>query len=360
MRLLALLVCLAMISTLGCGAPGAPLPPSLGIPKAVGDLQAVRKGDTVTLTWSAPTETTDGVLIRKAGKMQVSRAVAAGGAAGQAPNVIAQLPLEPALKRPESPAPTANDSLRSLLETSPGIDFASYTVLAQSSSGKAGGPSNEATVPLVPTLPAPARIQAAAVPLGIRLSWDQAWPPQNQSHLSAQYAYRIMRREEGAKAPVMVKQVSAGNEAMTFIDTGIEWQKHYDYWITPVTLWEGAGKKGMVEGDDSPLAPVFAEDTFPPEVPAGLQAVFSGLAQQPFIDLAWTPDMEPDLAGYNVYRHAGDEPPAKINSELVKTPSFRDTKVQPGTKYSYSVSAVDLRGNESGKSAEASETVPRD
>jgi hypothetical protein len=356
MRALSLTFFLIALVAAGCGAPGAPLPPSLGIPKAVGDLQAVRKGDTVTLTWSEPTETTDGALIRKLGKMQVSRAVAGDGPAGQAPKVIAELPLEPALKQPEPPA--ANDSLRSLLETSPGGDFAAYSVLAQSSSGKAAGPSNQATVPLVPTLPAPARIQAAAVPLGIRLSWDQAWPPQNQSHLSAQYAYRIMRREEGAKTPVMVKQVSAGNEAMTFIDTGIEWQKHYDYWITPVTLWEGAGKKGVVEGDDSPPAAVYAEDTFPPEVPAGLQAVFSGLAQQPFIDLAWTPNMEPDLAGYNVYRHTGDEPPAKINADLVKTPSFRDTNVKPGTKYLYSVSAVDLRGNESGKSAEASETVP--
>ena len=357
MRVPALLVLLALL-TIGCGTPGAPLPPSLGIPKPVGDLQAVRKGDSVTLTWSAPTETTDGALIRKPGKMQLSRTIAGDGAAGQAPKVIAEVPMEPTLKEPAPPAPTAKDSLRGLLETSSGGDFAAYNVLAQNGSGRAAGPSDQATVPLVPTLPAPARIQATAVPLGIRLSWDQSWPPQNQSRLTAQYAYRIMRREEGAKTPVMVKQVSAGNEATSLIDTGIEWQKHYDYWITPVTVWEGAGKKGVVEGDDSPVTSVFADDKFPPEVPAGLQAVFSGLAQQPFIDLAWTPNMEPDLAGYDVYRHTGDEPPAKINSELVKTPSFRDTTVKPGTKYFYSVSAVDLRGNESGKSAEASETVP--
>jgi len=51
----------------------------------------------------------------------------------------------------------------------------------------------------------------------------------------------------------------------------------------------------------------------------------------------------------------------KINSELVKTPRFPDPKVLPGVKYSYSVTAVDLRGNESGKSEEeTSETVPRD
>jgi hypothetical protein len=357
MRLAAVLICLTIVSALGCGTPGAPLPPSLGIPKPVGDLQAVRKGDTVALTWSAPTDTTDGALVRKPGKMQVSRVISDNGAIGGAAQVVAELPLEPALKEPAPPAPTAKDSLGSLLP-SPGGNFAVYTVLAQSNLGKSAGPSNPATVPLVPTPPAPSRIQATAVPLGISLSWEQAPAPENRSHLTTQYAYRIMRREQGVPTPVMVKQTNAGNEAMAFVDTGMEWQKHYDYWITPVTLWQGAGKKGVVEGDDSPLAAVFADDKFPPEAPVGLQAVFSGLANQPFIDLAWTPNTEPDLAGYNVYRHSGDEPAVKINSELVKTPSFRDSQVKPGTKYLYAVSAVDLRGNESGRSAETSETVP--
>ncbi len=108
------------------------------------------------------------------------------------------------------------------------------------------------------------------------------------------------------------------------------------------------------------MASVFADDKFPPAAPAGLQAVFSGLAQQPFIDLTWTPNTEPDLAGYNIYRHAGSEPPVKINPELVKTSSFRDARVSPGMKYFYLVSAVDLRGNESDKSPETSETVPKE
>jgi hypothetical protein len=358
MRLPLVLICLLAIGAAGCGTPGAPLPPSLGIPKPINDLQAVRKGATVTLTWSAPTDTTDGALVRKPGKMQVSRAISDNGTTGGPAQVVAELPLESALKEPAPPAPTAKDSVGSLLQT-PGGNFAVYTVLAQSNHGKSAGSSNQATVPLVPTLPAPPQMQATTVPLGVSLSWEQASAPENRSQLTTQYAYRIMRREQGVQTPpVMVKQVSAGNEAMALVDTGIEWQKHYDYWITPVTLWQGAGKKGVVEGEDSPLTAIFADDKFPPEAPVGLQAVFSGLANQPFIDLAWTPNTEPDLAGYNVYRHSGDEPAVKINSELVKTPSFRDTQVKPGTKYFYAVSAVDLRGNESGRSAETSETVP--
>jgi fibronectin type 3 domain-containing protein len=89
-----------------------------------------------------------------------------------------------------------------------------------------------------------------------------------------------------------------------------------------------------------------------------LQAVFSGEGQKPFIDLLWAPDSEGDLAGYNVYRREDGGAPFKVNSEPVKTSAYRDFAVLPGKKYFYLITAVDLRGNESGRSEEASEQVP--
>ena len=49
----------------------------------------------------------------------------------------------------------------------------------------------------------------------------------------------------------------------------------------------------------------------------------------------------------------------KINADLVNTPASRDSNVAPGGTYFYSVSAVDLLNNESGRSEETSETVPQ-
>jgi len=357
MRASVFFLLLMAAALIGCGTPGAPLPPSLGIPKPVGDLQAVRKGDTVTLTWSAPSETTDGELIRKPGKMQLLRTISFETGTRK---VIADLPLEPSLKQDRAPASTATDSLTSLLEPGAIRDFAVYSVVASSRSGKDAGPSNQVSIPLVPIPLTPQHVQATAVPLGVSVSWDQAWPPRKESRLSAQYAFRIMRRVEGSNSSTRVAQVTVGNEAMLFVDTGIEWEKHYEYWITPVTLWQlGDVRKGEVEGDDSQIASVFAHDKFPPSAPTALQAVFSEAAQ-PFIDLTWTSNTEPDLAGYNVYRHAAEEQPVKMNTELVKTSAFQDTSVRRGMKYFYSVSAVDLRGNESSRSQETSETTPKD
>jgi fibronectin type 3 domain-containing protein len=99
---------------------------------------------------------------------------------------------------------------------------------------------------------------------------------------------------------------------------------------------------------------------FPPASPEGLEAVFSGPGQKPFVDLVWTPDTDADLSGYNVYRaEAGNDlEPKKLNTDLVKSPAFRDEGAGPGHKYTYSVSAVDARGNESAHSQSAEEAVP--
>jgi hypothetical protein len=358
MRQLVFLFCLGSC-LLGCGVPGAPLPPSADIPKFVGDLKAVRKGDTVTLTWTAPTETSDGELIRKPGKMLVQRALRSGANADLHFQTISELPLHPTLKDGRADQVSAKDTLNDALHAG-SADFAVYQVLAQGRNGKSFGLPNRVSVPLVPNLPPPQHVSANPVPTGVMISWEALGPAQTPAHAQTQYAYRIMRRLQGAKDPVLVVQLNANSQARSFIDTGIDWEKTYQYWIVPVTLWQDGNRKGEIEGEDSPVADVLAHDSFPPANPSGVQAVYSAALQNSFIDITWTANTEPDLAGYNVYRRIGNELPVKINSELVKTPRFPDPGVQPGKKYLYSVTAVDLRGNESGKSEETSETVPKD
>jgi hypothetical protein len=361
MRGLFLFILAGCLTLAGCAVPGAPQPPSTGIPRFVADLKAVRKGETVTLTWTAPTETSDGELIRKPGKMLVQRALSTGHDPELNFQVISELPLEPALKEERGAEASAKDSLGQTLSGSGGAEYALYQVLAQNRNGKSFGLPNRVSVPLVLTLPAPQNVQTSTVLEGIRIRWEQGWPPKRESGISVQFVERVMRKQEGAADAVMVKQLPAASGPMEFVDSGIEWEKTYQYWITPVTLWQDGNRKGEVEADDSPVVTLLAHDSFPPTAPSGMQAVYTAVAgQPPFIDITWTPNTEPDLAGYNVYRHAENGPPVKINTELVKTPRFADPAIQPGIKYFYSVTAVDLRGNESGRSEETSEAVPKE
>jgi len=46
-----------------------------------------------------------------------------------------------------------------------------------------------------------------------------------------------------------------------------------------------------------------------------------------------------------------------VNADVVKSPAFRDSSVTSGHEYTYSISAVDVRGNESAHSQPATEKV---
>lgn len=360
MRFPVLILLAGALCLTGCATPGAPQPPSLNIPKPIRDLTAMRKGNVITLTWTNPTETTDGALLKRTGKVFLRRGFGASESSAQvATSPLGEVPLPPTLKEGTESTGTFRDSLANI-QPPASANFAVYAVQAASNSGKTSGNSNQIFVPLVPAPALPKNIHIEVVPDGVKIAFDPAPPPQNLSSLKVRYEYRIMRRSEGSKQPVVVAEPNVGNEAMALIDKAIEWEKKYEYWITPVAVWQQDDKfKGEVEGEDASAIAIFTKDIFPPAVPSGLQAVFSGVSQQSFIDLTWTPNTEPDLAGYNVYRRTEGQPAVKINPDLVKTPAFRDTAVQPGTTYFYSVSAVDLRGNESARSQETSESAPR-
>jgi fibronectin type 3 domain-containing protein len=72
----------------------------------------------------------------------------------------------------------------------------------------------------------------------------------------------------------------------------------------------------------------------------------------PEIDLSWSSNVETDLAGYHVYRSEQQDTPGQLlTPDLLLSPAYRDTSVQPGHTYWYSVTAVDRSGNESARSA---------
>ena len=349
-----LLVLLWAAMQVACGTPGVPLPPSLELPRPVEDLAATRKGNIVILTWTPSRQTTDGTRIRHMGVSRICRGtnlVAMDGC----PEVIAEMrPEQP----PASTAAALTDRLPQQLQQSHMNGFAVYAVETQNDRGRSAGLSNQVRVPLAPTLPPPLDVKAAVTPEGVLLTWSgelHEHDPENR----LRHAFRVSRRLGGTVAESVIGQVQLNKTlAADLLDRNVEWEAKYEYKVTPVTIVGTGPNPAQVESEDSPWLQVFVHDSFPPAAPSGVEAVFSGLEQQRFIDLTWTPNSESDLAGYNVYRRQEGGVAAKINAELVKTPAFRDSGVAAGRRYFYSVSAVDLRGNQSGRSAETSEQVP--
>ncbi len=362
-------LCLLLAS---CAQTGPPLPPSLELPKPPTDLRASRKGNSVTLSWSEPTLTTDRQSVRYLGPTLVCRRVNSDHlepdmtACGNPIKLLS--PPSEAPQKPGSPRPalqTYTDTLpQAMQQPDPAIEI-TYAVEVLNRNARGAGLSNRARVTAVLTLPPPGDLAAELTSDGVVLTWTSAGESQSVSSdspansPSVQHRYRIYRRDESTAKDAIAGEVPLGEPGPAhFTDSGFEWERTYLYRVTAVSIVKRPDGEVQIEGYDTPPVRVIAHDVFPPSVPAGLQAAYSGEGQKPFIDLIWAPVTNADLAGYNVYRSEANATAVKLNSELVKSPLYRDSAVASGKTYTYSVSAVDVRGNESQRSEETSEPVP--
>jgi hypothetical protein len=365
----------------GCAQLGQPLPPSLELPKPPGDLHASRKGSLVTLSWSEPTLTTDRQGVRYLGPTLVCRSLETEITNCGTPAASLPAPPPAAIPKRGTPHPTEQksgprpapviytDTLPPAMQRPDPAAEVTYAVEVLNRSSRGTELSNRVHVPAVVTLPPPGDLAAQLNGDGVVLTWTSAGEPRNLPAKTPaappdapglQLRYRIYRRDESTGKDAIAGDLPVGESGPArFMDSSFEWEKTYLYRVTGVSIIKWADSEVEVEGDDTAPVRVIAHDIFPPAVPTGLQAAYSGEGQRPFVDLIWAPVTNADLAGYNIFRsEAAGEPMVKLNSELVKSPSYRDTAVASGKTYTYSVSAVDVRGNESQRSEPTSEPVP--
>jgi hypothetical protein len=357
--LLILLGCFSLVAVLtGCGTPGAPQLPSLQLARPVEDVTASRKGNKVQLEWSLPRKNTDRTLVKNIPESVVCRhdGTALMSACTEVATVQNPKPVE-ARKGENSPVVRMKyvDTLPATLGEQNPAGFVRYAVEILNTRERSAGLSNQVLIPVAPTIAPPEHLAAKVESDGVLLSWTGSAVPATPPGLT--YRYRVMRSPAGSNAYIALADVEPEAEGF-YLDKTFGWETKYDYVITPVTMVHSKDVNMSVEGDESKPATTFTRDVYPPAEPTGLQAVFSSVGQKPFVDLTWAPNMDSDLAGYNVFRSLDGGAPVKLNKQPVTVPSFRDETVVPGKIYRYSVSAVDLRGNESSPSGEATETVP--
>ena len=354
--LLALSVVLLVAYTMiGCGTPGAPLPPSLSLPTPVANLSAIRVANSVRLTWSMPTRTTDKVVLRHPIPVQVCRAVESGPCAE-----IASLTLKPGGTGEYADALPAN--------LTQGPDrLLRYEVALRNHAGKSAGPSNTAYSAAGAGPAALTGLTGQVRREGVLLNWHPATEPE-QSIL-----FRIERLQltaadqapNSALAPVapaaaqtLEVQSKDGVDPGHAVDASALFNQQYRYVLERVATLALGGHSVEMQGPPSDAVVISTTDIFPPAVPQGLVAVADAAAGA--IDLSWSPDSDSDLAAYHVYRRDmhTDLPPQRISSVGTET-SFRDTGAQSEHAYAYSVSATDQSGNESARSPEVEESLPK-
>lgn len=353
-RALALAALLAVLAS-GCGTPGAPQPPSLKLPQRVTDLDAVRNGDRVTLTWTMPRRNTDKLLLKNPVDARICRAEGTDICVAAGPDKQFE-PGDSASYTDALPQPLVEGAPRLLR----------YSVILRNRSGRSAGASNVALV-LAGEAPMPIdRLSAEVRRTGVVLTWSPA---------GGDVPVRLMRTlltppqthtKQGLLAPpaepleqtLLVESNPGQGRAL---DKTARFGETYQYRAQRVARLTADGKTLELAGALSPPVHVDVMDVFPPAVPSGLVAVATaqenGVAAS--IDLSWQPNTEADLAGYAVYRHEDSGPWQRISpKKLVVGPAFHDTQVEPGHTYHYAVTAIDQTGHESARSSEAEETVP--
>lgn len=362
-----LLLLLSMTTLIGCGMPSQPLAPTLKLPSPVRDLGATRTGTTVRLAWTMPHKTTDNISLAGKIAVYVWRTAANGKR-----DLVGDYSLEPGV-----PGEFA-DRLPPELQSGSPIQL-TYAVELLNHVGHSVGLSNLAYSAAGAAPPVITALSAQVASDGVQLHWV-ASESSAAGIAGAPKAFRIHRKvldaqpaksptpQGSAQEPAAVTLLVApqdGKDHGAALDASAVFGRHYQYWVERVLKANLDGHAVEILSAPSDTVEVQTKDVFPPKAPQQLAAV----ATEGAVDLSWSANTEPDLAGYIVYRKYADgdtggeagAQPVRISPAGMPliAPAFRDTSAQPGHSYQYSVSAVDTSGNESQRSAAAVETLPK-
>lgn len=356
----------------GCGAPGEPVPPTPPVPVAVSDLSARQDGDGVQLVFTLPAKTVTGDRLASPPAVEIVQGVpkADGSPDTKSLRVVYVIPGELVENY------VAEGQVRFTASIAPSEIRARfggpllYAVRTRASRKRASANSNVVAVRMFPAPERIASLTARVTEAAIELSWAPPSQTSDGQPLGMISGYRIYRGElDPSSVEAALKDFSqakwksplillAPSEETNYRDAFFDFGKTYAYVVRTVVQVDGSA----LESSDSNPSIVTPRDVFPPAVPQNLAAVVVPRAtpDSEVVDLSWSINLETDLAGYRVYRSEQEGTRgALLASDLLLAPAYRDTSVEPGHRYWYSVSAVDRAGNESEPSAAVAVDVAR-
>jgi hypothetical protein len=371
----------------GCASPGPAQPPSLNLPEAVKDLTAERVGGEVRLHWSTPEKTTDHFAVKGSMTAELCR-ITVSAAPSPVCTPVKRMPVQPGVTK-------AVDTLPPALTTDPPALLA-YRVQILNSHSHSAGPSPEAFA-AAGTGPSPVeQLRATPTRDGAMLEWQlkdtnavveldrlpvapdgtvvEPAPPKAAKSSSKLTIKNQADKPKPQKPPtasppkplqmtpptpteVKLRTPVQATDPGGTIDHTAQMDETYRYTAQRVRSVTLNGHTLELRSFASPSVTVVMRNTFPPHAPSGLEAVPGGAtAADRSIDLSWTPNTDPDLAGYIVYRQEIDSKgvaagtATRLNPTPVVGPAYRDQTAVAGRRYAYRVTAVDTAGNESAPS----------
>jgi hypothetical protein len=375
-------------SLVGCGKKGDPSPPLPRGPNAIKDLSVEQEGGEALLAFTYPDRLLNGQPLTDLESIEIYRL------AGATPSMAQPKPVAPSTGAPSgggggatlgsvpgggarriataarmaeqvfyrdavpvarlSVAEIANrthgatilyrDPLLALLtsdkeKTPPSLGYAAVSVRR---TGERSPLSNIAVLaPDIPPGP-PVILSVTAEEGRICLEWlapetDMAGRP---PRIGGYKIYRRQLSDDEYEAPLTPTPLSG----TSYVDTSAPYAGPLAY-----TVRATLPGKPRIEGMPAVEAALDYRDVYPPPAPRRLDALSEGK----IVRLAWDPVPASDLAGYLVFRAEGDAAPVRLTPRPIKESFVNDEAVKAGTRYRYTVRAIDTAGNVGPPSPEA-------
>ena len=362
--------------TAACGKKGDPEPPLPRGPRAVSDLAVEQEAGEAVLTFTYPDRLVSGLPLTDLDSIEIYRAVnvspaaaAPPASAGAAPKTdeapaagarraaasaraaeesllresvrVVTLPVAELSQRTHGASITYHDGLGPLLKDGKLPATLGYTVISRRRGGQKSPLSNIAV--LAPAVPPAAPVVLAVTPEEGRVCLEWQDPATDMLgkpvEIGGYFVYRRSLPDEEYDRPLNEKPI----RGTAFVDIAAPYGKLV--YTVRATLPE----KPKVEGAPADEAALDYRDVFPPPAPGRLEA----LSEAGLVRLVWDPVSSSDLAGYIVFRAEGAGQPVRLTPDPIKDSFLADTSAKPGTRYRYTVRAIDNSGNIGPPSPEA-------
>jgi hypothetical protein len=349
---------IAGLLLIGCGKRRPPLPPVERVQQRTELLSGSQRGNQVILSWPAPPRNAPNSSVQSIRRVDVYRLA-------EKPTAPLALTEEEFGARSTLIGSVTYDEIKKAKDTLTYTDTLElagqptrlrYAIRYVNASGQRAAFSNFLLIePAARIAKPPTLASISYTETAITVTWQPPVTNIDGSTPVNLLGYNVYRVDESqteiGQAPANKALVSGAQ----FEDKEFKFGQNYRYVVRSVSLGtEGA----QVESLNSNVLPVSPRDTFAPSAPGGI-SIAPGPGR---LSIFFAFNLEPDVAGYNVYRSTDPNLPkdkwTKLNSSLWTKNTFQDENVESGKKYYYYLTAIDQAGNVSPPSEVVSETVP--
>lgn len=338
-----------------CGKRRAPQPPTERVRQQI-ELRAAQLGSAIVLSWKMPPaekSSSDLNSVKRVDVYRLAQPMSGVDASMSEDEFLSESTLISSL--PVELKDLGRDySISDPLQLAGQPVHLRYGVRLVNASGQRAALSNIVRISPVGTVALPPTgLEATASQEAILLKWMRPALNIDGSQSLSILGFNLYRKEKSETdfrllnaAPIQDEQYS---------DLKFDFGKSYSYRVRAVSL----GSDGApIESGESAIYQIQPKDVFAPRTPEYLTIA----ASERSISIFFASNPETDLSGYKVYRSTEPDAPLDrwmlLTEKPLATNTFQDTSVESGKTYFYYVTAVDLNGNESGRSIVVSEVVP--